>query len=286
MADSKKKLPDTVFLAVSAVAVLLSQLIAKCASGLSTIAWISFAVQWIVFIHAGWNRTEMFFDLTGSITYFSLSVYSFLNARNDFRQMILSIMVVIWATRLGTFLFGRIHKAGKDSRFDKVKHRLPRFFNFWTIQGLWVFLTALPVWIVNSDTRPFVPITTTDHLGWAMWAAGFVIEVVADWQKSVFRGDDANKTKFIRSGLWAYSRHPNYFGEIVLWVGVYISSTNVLVGAEHVAILSPLFVIFLLTRVSGIPLLEKSADEKWGKEPAYQKYKASTGVLVPGIMKG
>lgn len=279
----QRKVPDVVFLAVSVVVVLISQLIAKCADGLSVIAWVAFAVQWVVFIHAGWNATEKYFDLTGSLTYISLSVYSFSQAKSkDTRQTVLTVMVLVWAVRLGTFLFSRIHKAGKDSRFDKIKHRLPRFFNFWTIQGLWVFLTALPVWVTNVSTVS-APVSNTDVIGWGLWLIGFVIEVTADNQKSVFRADSKNQGKFICTGLWAYSRHPNYLGEIILWCGVYISSTNILVGANHIACLSPLFVIFLLTKVSGIPLLEKSADEKWGSNPAYQKYKANTGCLVPGF---
>jgi len=281
--EKGQKVPDVVFLGVSAVAVLVGQLIARCSEGLPVICWLAFVVQWIIFIHAGWNRTEIYFDLTGSATYFSLAVFSFSQAKQkNTRQLVLTAMVLIWCIRLGSFLFARIHKAGKDSRFDKIKHRLPRFFNFWTIQGLWVFLTALPVWITNS-TDAATPVNVIDCCGWGLWLVGFAIEVTADQQKTVFRSDDSNKGKFISSGLWAYSRHPNYLGEIILWSGVYISSTNVLVGATHVALLSPLFVVFLLTKVSGIPLLEKSADKKWGGDKAYQTYKATTGCLVPGF---
>lgn len=275
--------PDVIFLGISAVAVMAGQLIARCADGLSTICWIAFIVQWIVFVHAGWNHTEVYFDLTGSLTYFSLAIYSYSQGKvKNTRQTVLTLMVLVWAIRLGTFLFSRIHKAGKDSRFDKIKHRLPRFFNFWTIQGLWVFLTGLPVWITNVTTTA-AAVSSVDYFGWVLWAVGFTIEVLADHQKTVFRDDPSNKEKFICTGLWSYSRHPNYLGEIVLWSGVYISSTNILSGYTHLAILSPLFVTFLLTKVSGIPILEKTADEKWGKNPTYQKYKASTGCLVPGI---
>jgi steroid 5-alpha reductase family enzyme len=117
-------------------------------------------------------------------------------------------------------------------------------------------------------------------VGFVVWLIGIGIEALADQQKSAFRADPANKGKFIQSGLWAWSRHPNYFGEIVLWVGVAIIAFPVLSGWQLVTLVSPLFVILLLTRVSGIPMLEKRADERWGGQPDYEAYKERTPVLV------
>ena len=104
---------------------------------------------------------------------------------------------------------------------------------------------------------------------------------MADLQKSRFRADPANRGRFISTGVWAWSRHPNYFGEIVIWVGVFVIAAPVLRGWQWVGILSPVFVTLLLTRVSGIPLLEKRADRQWGGRPEYEAYKARTSVLVP-----
>ena len=118
-----------------------------------------------------------------------------------------------------------------------------------------------------------------------IWLTGFTIEVMADRQKSRFRADPANRGRFISTGLWSRSRHPNYFGEITLWVGILLIAAPTLRGWQWVAVLSPLFVTVLLTRVSGIPLLEKKADTKWGDDPAYQEYKASTPVLIPRLTK-
>jgi len=114
-----------------------------------------------------------------------------------------------------------------------------------------------------------------------VWLVGFGFEVVADRQKRRFRSDPDNEGEFIRSGLWRLSRHPNYFGEIVLWVGVALVALPALEGWQHVTLVSPLFVYLLLTRVSGIPMLEEKADERWGGREDYERYKRETPVLWP-----
>ena len=120
-------------------------------------------------------------------------------------------------------------------------------------------------------------------VGALVWLIGFVIEVVADAQKSRFNADPANKGKFIRTGLWSRSRHPNYFGEIVLWIGIAIIAIPVLQGWQWVAMISPVFVTILLTRISGIPLLQKKAEAKWGGQADYEEYKKNTPVLIPRL---
>ena len=184
--------------------------------------------------------------------------------------------------RLGTFLFSRIHKAGKDDRFDAIKPDTFRFFNAWTIQGLWVTLTGATALItITTTTRK--PLDAFAVVGALVWAIGFGIEVVADLQKSRFNANPANKGQFVRDGLWSRSRHPNYFGEIVLWIGVAIIALPVLQGWQWVALLSPIFVTLLLTRVTGVPLLEAKAEKKWGGQPDYEAYKAATPVLIPKL---
>ena len=244
---------------------------------------LAFAIQWLVFIPAFVGQTEKFFDLTGSLTYISITLLAvFLSPGADARAYLLAGMVIVWAVRLGSFLFGRIKKAGKDDRFDEIKPSFIRFLNVWTIQGLWVTFTAAAAWVaITSATR--AALDAFALVGFLVWAFGFGIEVLADSQKSRFNADPANKGKFIRSGLWAKSRHPNYFGEILLWLGVAIIALPVLQGWQWVALISPFFVALLLTRVSGIPLLEQKADKKWGGQPDYEEYKKNTPVLIPKL---
>jgi steroid 5-alpha reductase family enzyme len=225
---------------------------------------LAFAIQWLAFIPAYLLQSESFFDLTGSITYISITAIAvILSPAVDGRSLLLLALVVIWAARLGSYLFSRIRKAGKDSRFDDIKPSFLRFLNTWTIQGLWVTFTASAAWVaITTVTRRGLGIFAL--VGFLVWVVGFTIEVVADIQKSRFRADPKNKGKFIKSGLWGWSRHPNYFGEILLWIGIAIIVLPVLRGWQWISLISPLFVTLLITRVSGVPMLEKKADEKWG----------------------
>jgi steroid 5-alpha reductase family enzyme len=242
---------------------------------------LAFLIQWLVFIPAYLLQTEKFFDLTGSITYISVTAIALvLSTGADGRSILLAALVIIWAIRLGSFLFGRIRKAGKDDRFDEIKPSFIRFLNVWTIQGLWVtFTMAAALVAITTTNRKELDIFAL--AGFLIWAFGFAIEVIADSQKSRFSANPDNKGKFIQTGLWSRSRHPNYFGEIVLWVGVAIIALPVLQGWQWVALISPLFVTLLLTRVSGVPLLEKKADKKWGEQEEYESYKKRTPVLIP-----
>jgi len=242
---------------------------------------LAFLIQWVVFIPAYVFQTEKFFDLTGSLTYLSVTTFAFLlSGAANARAWLLLVLVSIWALRLGTFLFTRVQKSGKDSRFDDIKPSLPRFLLTWTLQGLWVsFTLAAALAAITSRLR--IPLDIFAALGLLVWALGFSIEVIADWQKSRFRSDPRNKGHFIRSGLWSWSRHPNYFGEIVLWTGVAIITLPVLHGWQWLTMISPVFIFILLTRISGIPMLEKKADEKWSGQADYEAYKANTSILVP-----
>ena len=150
----------------------------------------------------------------------------------------------------------------------------------WSLQGLWVLLTAAAALAVITAAQR----ETFDLLGWigvAVWLVGFGVEVAADRQKQVFRADPANRDRFITTGLWAWSRHPNYFGEIVLWTGMALLAVPVLSGWRWVVLISPVFVVVLLTRISGIPLLERRGRKRWGDDPAYRAYVDTTPVLVP-----
>lgn len=258
---------------------------------LNILALYTLTVQWVVFIHAGGffgnERTEKYYDLTGSITFLTtltLSLY-LIDGTISTRQIILSAFVAIWSARLGSFLFTRIHNNnGIDSRFTAIKPSRPRFLMAWTLQGTWVFITMLPVLILHQS-KSNVDLGLLDKIGISFWIVGFVFEVIADYQKSAFRSIATNKEKWVSSGLWRLSRHPNYFGEILLWTGVALSAFSGLplrLGSLFV-FLSPVLVAMLLIFVSGIHLLELKADEKFGNNEAYKKYKVETPVLVPFV---
>jgi steroid 5-alpha reductase family enzyme len=242
---------------------------------------LAFVIQWLVFVPAYLLQNESFYDLTGSVTYISVTAIAvLLSPIVDGRSILLLVLVVIWAARLGTFLFRRIRKAGKDARFDEIKPSFPRFLLAWTLQGLWVtFTLAAALAAITTATRQDLGLFAL--VGFLVWVFGFGIEVTADAQKSRFRADPENKGKFIQTGLWAWSRHPNYFGEIVLWVGVAIIALPVLRSWQWVTLISPVFVALLLMRISGVPMLEKRADEKWGGQGDYEAYKERTPVLIP-----
>jgi steroid 5-alpha reductase family enzyme len=242
---------------------------------------LAFAINWLVFIPSAIVQTERYYDLTGGITYITVTIAAVYFASDlDLRAQLAAAMVIVWSARLASFLFLRISKSGKDSRFDNIKNRPARFFLAWTLQGLWVLLTAGAAFAVITGGKA-VPLGILGILGIAVWAIGMLFEIVADRQKSAFRSDPANHGRFISSGLWAWSRHPNYFGEIVIWVGMAIMALPALQGWQYVTLISPIFVWFLLTKVSGVPMLEEAADERWGGQDDYEEYKRKTPVLVP-----
>jgi steroid 5-alpha reductase family enzyme len=243
--------------------------------------FLAYAINWLVFVPSNRAKTEHYFDLTGSITYLTVTAVALVLSDNlDARAVIVAAMVAVWALRLGSFLFRRVRRDGRDGRFDRIKTDPLRFFMSWTLQGLWVLLTSAAALAIITGTE-------RRELGWAaivgivVWTAGFAIEVIADQQKAVFKKNPANDGRFIKSGLWAWSRHPNYFGEITLWIGIAIMAVPVLSGWRWAMLISPIFVVLLLTRVSGIPMLEVRAEKRWGEEAEYQEYTSRTPVLIP-----
>ncbi len=240
------------------------------------IVLLIFFIHWLFFIPAYIFQTEKFFDLTGSFTYLIASFYAILNAPlyNIFSIVVVSC-IVCWAIRLGTFLFIRINKDGEDKRFREIKPSFSRFLMTWTLSGTWVSICLLCVLTAISSSSGIVG-GRLFYLGLLLFLFGFIIEIVADYQKTLFREKPINKNKFITSGLWSYSRHPNYMGEIVLWFGISIMSISSLSGIEYITLISPVFVYLLLTRISGVNFLEESANKKWGHLDEYKDYISKT----------
>ncbi|MEX1296988.1 MAG: DUF1295 domain-containing protein [Candidatus Limnocylindrales bacterium] len=242
---------------------------------------LAFVIQWVAFVPAYVRQSERYFDLTGSLTFIAVAIVAILlSPVRDARSLLLVLLIGVWAARLGVFLFRRMLWAGKDDRFDALKPSFLRFLAVWTVQALWVSLaSAAALAAITATERE--PLGAFAVVGAVIWLTGFSIEVLADRQKRRFRADPANRERYIDSGLWAWSRHPNYFGEIVLWAGVALIAVPVLSGLQWVTLVSPLFVALLLTRISGAPMLERKADQRWGGQPHYEAYKTRTPLLVP-----
>ena len=244
--------------------------------------WI-FAIQIIVFIPSFIFRTEHYYDLTGGITYISTMVIALVLKNNyqsiDLISLLLGSMVIIWATRLSLFLFLRVKKSGEDVRFKKIKHSFSWFLMTFMLQGLWVFMCVFPALIVISSFNS--GLNNYAIVGSAVWLFGFIFEIIADYQKSYF--NKFNKGKFISSGLWSMSRHPNYFGEFMLWLGITIASIGYIDNYKYIVFLTPIFVYLLLTRISGVNLLEEIGNKRWSNNKDYKDYKKNTPIFFPKI---
>jgi steroid 5-alpha reductase family enzyme len=273
--------------------------------------WVAcdFLLQW-----GGWAistllKTEKYYDLFGTGTFAIVAVGSFLRSAvphataattaqalssspHFARQAVATAMVACWALRLGSFLVHRVHSQGGDSRFDEAKHQPLRFWVFWTMQGAWVALTLLPVLLLNVSAAPAAAVAATRGLVWtdvagpALWLAGFATEATADRQKAAFRADRANNAgRFVDRGLWSLAKFPNYGGEIAAWSGLALfcagSGALSTPGALIACAASPAFVALLLLKVSGVPIQDKQAKERWGGQPEYEAWRARTNLLFP-----
>ena len=243
-------------------------------------------IQFAIFLPSFIFQTEKFYDLTGSLTFISVTSIAYFSLDNPSTiDTILYLYVIVWAGRLGIFLFRRIIKDGKDERFDKAKKKFFWFLQYWMGQAAWVVFTAgASILAILSPVEAELEVIA--FIGIFLWWSGFLIEVISDYQKRKFRETSDPKTEFISTGLWGRSRHPNYFGEITLWVGMAVISLSSLSGVEYVtAIVSPVFVYFLLVKLEGVPMLERIADERYSNLPEYQQYKEKTPVLMMKLFK-
>lgn len=236
---------------------------------------LCFVINWIVFVPSYAAKTERYYDLTGSVTYLSVVACAVALGNRDPRSLLLALLIGVWALRLGSFLFARIRRDGADRRFDALKRDFLRFLMTWTLQGLWVFLTAACA-LAAISAATLEPLGPLAALGTAIWIAGLAIEVIADRQKSRFREDPANRERFITTGLWAWSRHPNYLGEVMFWWGLALFGLAAdpawwwtCAGALSI---TAMFVF------ASIPMMEKRMLER---RPAYARVQESTSALIP-----
>ncbi len=243
--------------------------------------FIIFAFQWVAFVPAYLFQTERFFDLMGSFTYVTVIVAVCLTPGIHLANALLpGVLVAIWAIRLGAFLFRRLHRKGFDSRFINIKPDPLRFLMVWTLQGLWIFVTFAAGLATMTSNRA-LSYNPFNFAGAVIWLGGFTLEVIADLQKKAFRSDTKNQGLFITTGLWSLSRHPNYLGEITLWVGIALIAVPILQEWQFATTLSPIFVWILLRWVSGVPILEAQADKNWEGNLEYRQYKERTPILFP-----
>ncbi|XP_050215487.1 uncharacterized protein LOC126666690 isoform X2 [Mercurialis annua] len=242
---------------------------------------VTVGYQLLFFIITVLLKFDKVTDFAGSTNFVILALLTLiLKGTWYFRQVVLSLLVVVWGLRLGLFLLMRICQWGEDRRFDKMRANLGRLAVFWILQAVWVWTVSLPLTVVNaSDINPSVE--NRDIIGWIMWSVGLAIEATADQQKLAFKNSTENREKWCNVGLWKYTRHPNYFGELLLWWGIFVASTPVLQALEWLAILGPFFLTLLLLFLSGLPLLEDSADKKYSNVAAYRVYKRTTSPLFP-----
>ena len=277
------KIATNLLIALIAFFIAISIAIATGIELVFNAVFLAFAIQWIAFIPAYIFQTEKFYDLTGSLTYLLVIWYSLTLSSDQFTNLnganvVIVLLISLWAIRLGSFLFMRIHHDGEDKRFRSIKPSASQFFMTWTLQGLWVSLCSMCALTAISSNTGIVT-NAFFYIGLALFILGFAIEVMADMEKSAFKANQENKDKFITTGLWARSRHPNYFGEIVLWTGIAVMSFSSLEGLQYLTLISPIFTYLLLVYVSGVRMLEARGDLKWGDDPAYQEYKKKTPVL-------
>merc|ERR1712060_605626 len=246
-------------------------------------------IQWGTFAFHGLPfASEKYFDLSGSLTHFAvvLTALGTCPGGASLQQVCFGLLSTVWLVRLGTFLYLRILRDGRDERFEELKMVPVRFLSVWTIQALWVVLVQMPVILISSEADSLPLACLLVNMLWlGGWLGAFLVEAIADVQKYEFRCDPRNRDRFITHGLWRYSRHPNYFGEILMWTaaagaasvfGVYTARPSL-----HFAWLSPAFTALLLLKVSGVPLVSKAGKKKWGDDPAWQHYMKHTSMLLP-----
>ena len=242
---------------------------------------ISLLIQAVFFVFAASLKTDKVTDLSYGLTFVILAFVLLLkNDPAEPAQLTLAMMVVLWGIRLAAYLFYRIVRIKRDARFDGIRENFWKFFQFWLFQGIAVWIIMLPVTVWFGRPGPWRVLM---YAGSGVWLVGLAIETIADIQKFRQKSDASGARRWMSSGLWRYSRHPNYFGELLCWWGVFLFASTGLKGWSWLSILGPVTITYILLCVTGIPPLEQTADKKWGGDPGYLEYKRSTNVLIPRL---
>lgn len=244
---------------------------------------IALTLNIALFLIAFTRKTDKLTDFAYGMSFIAIAVFCLWRAdKQPLSSYLLLWLILLWGARLSIYLVYRIRTIKRDKRFDGMRESFRRFAQFWIAQAISAWVILIPaIYFFSHPTSSVKPLML---VGMAIWLVGFYFESVGDMQKFEFINNPKNKGKWIDQGLWKRSRHPNYFGEITMWFGIYVfclpamSTTAALVGAA-----SPLWIFILLRFISGVPLLEKKANERWGKNPAYKKYRDSTPLLLPKL---
>lgn len=237
-------------------------------------------MQAFFFLFAALFQTDKLTDFTYGMTFVLVSLIFLTQGGLGARELILNGSVIVWGLRLAAYLFIRILKIKRDERFDGRRENFVRFAAFWILQGVVIWVVLLPVTILSAE-RDSSRIGFFELLGFSTFCVGFIIETIADAQKFSFRSRDENKGRWIESGLWKYSQYPNYFGEILLWWGLFVAALPGLSGWLWLSVASPVTITLVLLKVSGIPLLEEGHRKKYGGDPKWLDYVRRTPLLIP-----
>lgn len=243
---------------------------------------LSIAIQILFFVFAAIRKTDLFTDLAYGLTFIVASAATavFVGSPATAKWIIIA-MITMWGIRLAGYLFSRIVRTGKDARFDGIRENPVRFVIFWLFQGLSVWVILLPALAVIGKTSAAIlePIPLFSWTGVVIWGIGLTIETLADRQKFTFK--KKNPGKWTDTGLWRYSRHPNYFGELLCWWGIFVFTLPFLLDSELITFVGPVWITTLLLFITGIPTIETRYDVKFQKYETYQEYKRRTSLLIP-----
>eukprot|EP01108_Squamamoeba_japonica_P001666 TRINITY_DN172_c0_g1_i3.p1 TRINITY_DN172_c0_g1~~TRINITY_DN172_c0_g1_i3.p1 ORF type:complete len:339 (-),score=42.23 TRINITY_DN172_c0_g1_i3:162-1139(-) len=251
---------------------------------------VTFAIQMVFFFAASALKMDKVTDFAYGLGFVVLGVLLLvLGGTFHTRQILLCILTCLWGVRLAGYLLFRILKIGHDARFDGVREVFWRFLIFWVFQAVVVFITYMPLTFCLAQ-KVDSPYSWRDSLGYAMFVVGLIIETIADQQKFAYRNDAANKGHWCDVGLWKWSRHPNYTGELLCWWGLFSVSSAVfhLHPWQFVSIIGPLLLTMSILFFSGITRLERMADERYWFQPDYQQYRKQTSPLwlIPPAIYG
>jgi steroid 5-alpha reductase family enzyme len=245
---------------------------------------LAVGINILMFIPAFLFKTDKLTDISYAASFLILASIVASQSTQELGHILLYAFVTLWSIRLGGFLLYRINKQGRDKRFDEMRSKFFSFLKFWLLQGVSVFVILIPALLYWQNEN--LNYNTLSVIGAIIFIIGLSVEFLADIQKFNFNQRKNKSTAWIDEGLWSRSRHPNYFGEISVWFGIYLFVLPSLsLNQALIGLIGPLFITSLLLFVSGIPLLEKSADKKWGNKKRYQEYKKRTPVLIPKLSK-